>query len=166
VCDCPECRKVAFGFSSYMSGVRLPEESRRKRGSKNMLSAKKALTKGGEGGTLLKGSLVPMKAKEIEIKITAVREAPDNFSAAVICDIEEMFGAQAWAPNKTCLKLMASALADDNLEALVGATVKLVMIMARNPKAGNALVRSFTVGGVKLAGARKFQDIVDDSIPF
>ena len=177
MCDCRECQLAALRDIGSRHAVRCRYDGLR-RGSSTakilsireakMLSAKDALKKGGQGGILLKGSLTPMKMKQFDVKVIGVRPAPESFNTAVILDIEEIFGATSWAPNKTCLKLLAATLSSDNLEELEGATIKLMLTMARNPKASNALVRSLIVGGVKLKRARKMTDVVppDDDVPF
>ena len=94
------------------------------------------------GAPLLKGSDIPKGTTSIKVKVKAVREAPKNFSSPIIMDIEPLYEKSALALNKTSCQALADRYGDD-LEGLVGKTIKLWIGMQNNPKTGK-LGRSLT----------------------
>jgi hypothetical protein len=103
-----------------------------------MISGAKAAAKQtGDGKPLLHGSDVSKK-RNITITVTGVREAPDNFNAAIILDIEKIGEAEAWAVNKSNLKQIMDQMfpgeADPDLERLIGQDIVLDVAPANNPQ--------------------------------
>lgn len=94
-----------------------------------------SLKRGGGGAALLHGSDVANK-REISIKVTDVRVAPDGFNSPIILDIVPVNGKAAWAVNKTNIKALAKAFAVDDLAKLKGKSIKLLVVPTRNPKSG------------------------------
>src|ERR1700689_1575901 len=96
---------------------------------KDMLAAK-----GGGAGNLLKGSDVPARIKSITITVADIREAPDGFTAPALIDLkQEVYGANAWAVNKTNFKALIKLFGDDE-KKLKGKKIKLDVISVRNPQ--------------------------------
>ena len=101
---------------------------------KDMLNAK-----GGGAGNLLKGSDIPPRIKSLTIKVAAVREAPDGFTAPALIDFaDEVYGATAWAVNKTNMKAIIKLFGDDE-KKLKGKKIKLDVISVRNPQSGDVV---------------------------
>jgi hypothetical protein len=99
---------------------------------KDMLAAK-----GSGAGNLLKGSDVPSRIKTITIEVGNIREAPDGFTAPALIDLKkELYGATAWAVNKTNLKALIKLFGDDE-KKLRGKKIKLDVISTRNPQSGD-----------------------------
>ena len=98
----------------------------------------------GQAGALLNGSDVPAGTKTITIDVAGVRESPEGFNAPAIIDLKKpIYGKQAWAVNKTNLKVIIKLFGDDE-EKLVGRKIKLEVISVRNPQTGE-LVPSLAV---------------------
>lgn len=101
---------------------------------KDMLAAK-----GGGAGNLLKGSDVPSRIKSITIEVQDIREAPDGFTAPALIDLKkEVYGATAWAVNKTNFKALIKLFGDDE-KKLRGKKIKLDVISVRNPQSGDVV---------------------------
>jgi hypothetical protein len=101
---------------------------------KDMLAAK-----GGGAGNLLKGSDVPSRIKSITIEVGDIREAPDGFTAPALIDLKkELYGATAWAVNKTNFKALIKLFGDDE-KKLRGKKIKLDVISMRNPQSGDVV---------------------------
>jgi hypothetical protein len=101
---------------------------------KDMLNAK-----GGGAGNLLKGSDVPARVKSITITVAEIREAPDGFTAPALIDFKtEVYGATAWAVNKTNMKAIIKLFGDDE-KKLKGKKIKLDVISVRNPQSGDVV---------------------------
>lgn len=124
----------------YCSEIR---EALRKEGGmslKGMLDAKK----NGDGGNLLHGTDVPKKTSRFSVKITAVREAPENFTAPLIIDIDEVYGCSGWAVNKTNTKALIELFGDDE-KKMIGKKLWLEVVSMKNPssnKVGPTLIVS------------------------
>lgn len=102
-----------------------------------MISGKAASSRSsGNSKPLLHGSDVAGK-KSINVTVTGVREAPDNFGAAIILDIEPINGCEAWAVNKTNLNGIMEHFFpgddDPDLEQLEGKSFVLDVASVRNP---------------------------------
>jgi hypothetical protein len=101
---------------------------------KDMLNAK-----GGGAGNLLKGSDIPSRIKTVTITVEAIREAPDGFTAPALIDMKtEVYGATAWAVNKTNMKAIIKLFGDDE-KKLKGKKIKLDVISVRNPSTGDVV---------------------------
>ena len=101
---------------------------------KDMLNAK-----GGGAGNLLKGSDVPSRIKTLTITVEAIREAPDGFTAPALIDFKtEVYGATAWAVNKTNMKAIIKHFGEDE-KKLKGKKIKLDVISVRNPQTGDVV---------------------------
>ena len=95
--------------------------------------------KGGGAGALLKGSDVPARIKQVTIEVAEIRESPDGFTAAFIIDLKkEVFGANAWAVNKTNAKAIIKHFGDDERK-IKGKKIKLDVISVRNPQSGDVV---------------------------
>ena len=95
--------------------------------------------KNGGTGNLLKGSDVPSRIKSITITCAELREAPDGFTAPAIMDLKgEVYGATAWAVNKTNFKALIKHFGDDERK-MVGKKIKLDIISVRNPQNGEVV---------------------------
>lgn len=112
-----------------------------------MASATKT-TKARGGGELLKGSSLPKSVNSITIFIHSVHEAPEEWKAALIADIDEVHGCVAFALNKTNVKAMVAAMGDD-YEAWGGWEVTLEKVRVDNPSTG------LTVDGLGFSSAKK-----------
>lgn len=97
----------------------------------------------GEGGVLLKGENVPKKTSRFSVKITGVRESPDNFTAPLIIDIDEIYGCTAWAVNKTNTKALIELFGDDE-KKMIGKKLALEVVSMKNPSS-NKVVPSLIV---------------------
>lgn len=105
---------------------------------KAMLEAKK----NGDAGNLLHGTDVPKKTSRFAVKITGVRPAPEQFNGPSILDIDETFGCNAWAVNKTNHKALME-LFDDDEKKMVGKKLWLEVVSMKNPssnKVGPTLI--------------------------
>ena len=99
---------------------------------KTMLDKRNA----GQSGALLKGSDVPEGIKHFTITVADVREAPEEFSACAIIELEKpVYGKDAWAVNKTNMKMLIKHFGEDERK-LVGKKIKLEVISVRNPQTG------------------------------
>lgn len=107
----------------------------KKVGLKDMLDARS----NGQAGNLLKGSDVPARVKSIKIVVDQIRPAPDGFTAPAIIDFKiEVYGANAWAVNKTNLKAIMKHFGDDE-KKLRGKKITLDVISVRNPQTGDVV---------------------------
>lgn len=105
-----------------------------KMGMKDMLDAK-----GGGSGTLLKGDMVPSKIKSITIEVAEIRATEEGWTAPAIIDLKkEVYGAAAWAVNKTNMKAIIKHFGDDE-KKLRGKKIKLDVISVRNPSSGEVV---------------------------
>jgi hypothetical protein len=105
--------------------------------SKNMSLKDMLDKKGGGAGNLLKGSDVPSRIKQVVVEVAEIRESPDGFTAAFIIDLKkEIYGAMAWAVNKTNAKAIIKMFGDDE-KKLKGKKIKLDVISVRNPSTGD-----------------------------
>ena len=123
-----------------------------------MISGKAAMSRSsGNSKPLLHGSDVAGK-KSISVTVTGVREAPDNFGAAIILDIEPINGCEAWAVNKTNLKEINEHFFpgddDPDLEQLEGKTFQLEVQSVRNPST-KRVVPSLVFDPLKQAPRKK-----------
>jgi len=110
-----------------------------KKESKNMSMKDMLAAKGGGAGNLLKGSDVPSRIKTITIEVGDIREAPDGFTAPALIDLKkELYGATAWAVNKTNFKALIKLFGDDE-KKLRGKKIKLDVISVRNPQSGDVV---------------------------
>jgi len=110
-----------------------------KKESKNMSLKEMLDKKGGGAGALLKGSDVPSRIKNIVIEVGEIRESPDGFTAAFIIDLKkEVYGANAWAVNKTNAKAIIKHFGDDERK-IKGKKIKLDIISVRNPQSGDVV---------------------------
>jgi len=101
-----------------------------------MASATKAAnSKGGDAGSLLKGSDLKASELSVTVFVIAAREAPVNFNAPMILDIEENHGCKAFALNKTNTKKMVE-LVDDDYAEWAGYEVTLSKVRVQNPATG------------------------------
>jgi len=129
-----------------------------------MASARAAIAgKGSQGGALLKGSSLPAKIMELVIKVTAVREAPEEWDSALILDFETQHDCEALALNKTNTRALIGFLGDD-FDQWEGATVTLEKFKTRNPKTSQ-LTWGLLVANAKLARGKKKVE-VDEDVPF
>jgi len=104
-------------------------------GLKDMLDARS----NGQAGNLLKGSDVPARVKSLKIVVDQIRPAPDGFTAPAIIDFKtEVYGANAWAVNKTNLKAIMKHFGDDE-KKLRGKKITLDVISVRNPQSGDVV---------------------------
>ena len=116
--------------------------------------------------TLLKGSMLPKKVKDLVIKVTGVRPAPEDWECKLILDFRfpqfaaarnAIRGALAekatsWAVNKTDGMRLRSYLSPaDDFEELVDARLRLKVVPQRDPKSGEK-VPSLEVFAVALDG--------------
>lgn len=105
-------------------------KSRAKMSMKDMLD-----TKGG-GSTLLKGSDIPSKVKSVTIEVAEIRATEEGWTAPAIIDFKkEVFGAMAWAVNKTNMKSLIKLFGDDE-KKIKGKKIKLDVYTVRNPSNG------------------------------
>jgi hypothetical protein len=106
---------------------------------KNMSLKDMLAAKGGGAGNLLKGSDIPSRIKQVTITVEAIREAPDGFTAPALIDLKtEVYGASAWAVNKTNMKAIIKHFGDDE-KKLRGKKIKLDVISVRNPQSGDVV---------------------------
>jgi hypothetical protein len=113
----------------------LVKQEAKKVGLKEMLDARS----NGQAGNLLKGSDVPARVKSIKIVVDQIRPAPDGFTAPAIIDFKaEVYGANAWAVNKTNLKAIMKHFGDDE-KKLRGKKITLDVISVRNPQSGDVV---------------------------
>jgi len=106
---------------------------------KNMSLKDMLAAKGGGAGNLLKGSDIPSRIKQVTITVEAIREAPDGFTAPALIDLKtEVYGASAWAVNKTNMKAIIKLFGDDE-KKLRGKKIKLDVISVRNPQSGDVV---------------------------
>jgi hypothetical protein len=113
----------------------LVKREAQKVGLKEMLDARS----NGSTGNLLKGSDIPSRVKSVKIVVEAIRPAPDGFTAPAIIDLKtEVYGANAWAVNKTNLKAIMKHFGDDE-KKLRGKKITLDVISVRNPQSGDVV---------------------------
>jgi hypothetical protein len=113
----------------------LVKREAKKVGLKDMLDARS----NGQAGNLLKGSDIPARVKSLKIVVEAIRPAPDGFTAPAIIDFKtEVYGANAWAVNKTNLKAIMKHFGDDE-KKLRGKKITLDVISVRNPQSGDVV---------------------------
>lgn len=102
---------------------------------KSMIDAKS----NGNAGNLLKGTDVPARIKSVVITVKELRESPDGFTAPFIIDLKtELYGASAWAVNKTNAKAILKLFGDDE-KKIRGKKIKLDVISVRNPQSGEVV---------------------------
>jgi hypothetical protein len=107
----------------------------KKMGLKEMLDSRS----NGQAGNLLKGSDIPARVKSIKVVVDQIRPAPDGFTAPAIIDFKtEVYGANAWAVNKTNLKAIMKHFGDDE-KKLRGKKITLDVISVRNPQSGDVV---------------------------
>jgi hypothetical protein len=148
--SCGRSRPAKYGDGSIRA-QKLIQESKR---MASINDVKKA--KGGEGGSLLKGSDVPAKMSAVKVKVASIELAPDNFNApAILRFSEEVYGCEGVAINKTNLGLLCEKVGvtgDDDFslleKKLKGKTVTLIIAMVNNPQT-KQLTRGLQVSEVK-----------------
>ena len=114
-----------------------------------MASATKTASKrGGDGATLLKGSMLPKSVNKITVFVHGAREAPEEWKSPFVLDIDEIHGAAAMALNKTNVKRMV-ALCGDDFEKWGGYDLTLIKVRTNNPTTGAA------AWGLEIDGAKK-----------
>jgi hypothetical protein len=118
---------------------------------------------GHSNGSLLTGRMLPKGVKTLIIRVTGVRKAPETWETGkLIIDYkyakttaEFLRGSKAerahsWGVNQTNANRLRAYLSElDDFEELVGAYVKLKVVLQRNPKEKRE-VPSFEVRAVKM----------------
>ncbi len=128
-------RLVAVVEGQIKQIKRYVKQEGKKMGLKEMLDARS----NGQAGNLLKGSDLPARVKSLKIVVDQIRPAPDGFTAPAIIDFKtEVYGANAWAVNKTNLKAIMKHFGDDE-KKLRGKKIKLDVISVRNPQSGDVV---------------------------
>ncbi len=95
-------------------------------------------SKKGESTPLLKGSVLPRKQGTIELKVTGVREAPENFNSPAIMDFEPVtfdgveYGAIPL--NKTNTKALMEVVGDDMELANITGVAVFQRVLVNNPQ--------------------------------
>ena len=104
--------------------------------------------RGGDSGTLLKGSALKKTEQSVTVFVHAVREAPASWDSALVMDFEETHGAAAIALNKTNIGKLTELIGDD-YDEWAGYEVTFEKIRVPNPAQGGKMVDGLQVSSVK-----------------
>jgi len=109
--------------------------------------------KGTDGPPLLHGSDVPAKVNSVIVTCKELRSAPKDFKSIAILDFTKpVYGCEAWAVNKTSIKLLLErfGLTDEDeisdlSHKMAGKKITLGIAMANNPKTGKMVRTLFPI---------------------
>jgi hypothetical protein len=107
-----------------------------------------ASSRGGDSGTLLKGSALKKTEQSVTVFVHAVREAPAQWDSALVMDFEETHGATAMALNKTNIGKLVELIGDD-FDDWAGYEVTFEKVRVPNPAQGGRLVDGLVVSSAK-----------------